>query len=222
MSAAVSPISNAGVSAAAPASVFGTGGDFSMFLKLLTTQMQNQDPLNPMDSTQYTQQLAQYSQVEQSIQQTGLLKDVLAALSGRDLVEAAGLIGKDVEFAGATAALGEGSVRWSWSSPTDAAEVRAEIVNAAGVVVARPSVASRSGGVLTWDGTALDGGQAPPGAYTLRIDARDGAGATLPCSIRTSGTVAEVLSGSSGPELRIGGQNVPLSRIAGVRAGSGA
>lgn len=55
-------------------------GDFDMFLKLLTTQMQHQDPLSPMDTAQYTQQLVQYSQVEQSIQQTALLKEILARL----------------------------------------------------------------------------------------------------------------------------------------------
>ncbi|WP_275426750.1 flagellar hook capping FlgD N-terminal domain-containing protein, partial [Enterobacter hormaechei] len=63
----------------------GLNGDFTMFLKLLTTQMQNQDPLSPMDTTQYTQQLVQYSQVEQSMAQTTTLKSILSALGTQNL-----------------------------------------------------------------------------------------------------------------------------------------
>ena len=78
----------------APAASGGTGttslakisGDYTMFLKLLTTQMQHQDPLSPMDTAQYTQQLVQFSQVEQAITQTGVLREIrdgLSALSGQ-------------------------------------------------------------------------------------------------------------------------------------------
>src|SRR3954468_8082297 len=73
------------------------GADFNMFIKLLTAQMQNQDPLDPMDTAQYTQQLVQYSQVEQSIQQSGTLKSILSSLGTQNLTQASSLIGHQVE-----------------------------------------------------------------------------------------------------------------------------
>src|SRR4051812_13087838 len=76
--------------------------DFDMFLKLLTTQMQNQDPLDPMDTAQYTQQLVQYSQVEQSIEQTGTLKSLLSAFGTQNLMQASAMIGAQVETTSAT------------------------------------------------------------------------------------------------------------------------
>ena len=91
-------VTGATTTAAAATNALGkTSADFNMFLKLLTTQMQNQDPLKPMDSTEYTAQLAQFSQVEQTIQQTGTLKDILSRLSGQDLAQASGLIGREAE-----------------------------------------------------------------------------------------------------------------------------
>src|SRR4051812_13135181 len=82
----------------AAAATKGIGADFNMFLKLLTTQMQNQDPLNPMDTSQYTQQLVQYSQVEQTVQQTGTLKDILTRLTSQDMAQASSYIGKEASF----------------------------------------------------------------------------------------------------------------------------
>jgi flagellar basal-body rod modification protein FlgD len=93
-----------------------TGADFNMFLKLLTTQMQNQDPLSPMDSTQYTQQLVQYSQVEQSVQQSGTLKDILARLSTQDLSQASGFIGRDAVFNSAVSGLGTAPASWNYAA----------------------------------------------------------------------------------------------------------
>src|SRR3954471_22938040 len=93
----------------------GTSADFNMFLKLLTTQMQNQDPLSPMDTAQYTQQLVQFSQVEQSIQQTGTLKDILSQLSSGNVATAAGFIGKEASFDSSIAGLSDsGPAKWSW------------------------------------------------------------------------------------------------------------
>ncbi|PNB52618.1 flagellar hook capping protein, partial [Pseudomonas sp. FW305-130] len=71
---ATSPTAATTATAAAPAT--GIKADFNMFLKLLTAQMQNQDPLSPMDTSQYTQQLVQYSQVEQSAQQNTTLNSI--------------------------------------------------------------------------------------------------------------------------------------------------
>ena len=114
-------------SAAAPGMFGSQGADFNMFLKLLTTQMQNQDPLDPMDTSQYTQQLVQYSQVEQSIQHTGLLRDLLSRMPSNDMTQASGLIGREAEFESGVAGLSDGPARWSWSLDRNAASITAEV-----------------------------------------------------------------------------------------------
>lgn len=208
----------------ARSSLFGTdaGGQFDMFLKLLTTQMQNQDPLNPMDTGEYTQQLAQYSQVEQSIQQTGLLKQLLARMTTGDMTQAAGLIGKTVEFDSGVAALSDAApARWSWSLPKAAASITAEVRDSAGRLVATPSVpgAAAAAGELSWDGRLPDGSRAPAGAYVLKLTARDASGTAVPVTVRSSGTVQEVVQREGELWLGLGGTvALPMSELIRVAA----
>lgn len=206
--------------AAASNGVFGTkDGQFDMFLKLLTTQMQNQDPLDPMDMGEYTQQLAQYSQIEQSIQQTGLLKDLLARMSSSDLAEASGLIGRAVEFDSSVAGLSAAPARWSWTLPRGATTMAAEIVDSSGKLVTSLAVdPGESSGHVSWDGMLADGSRAPDGAYVLKLTAKDASGATLPATIRSLGTVADVTSRDGELWLGIGGVSLPLSELARVVA----
>ncbi|MFC3215244.1 flagellar hook assembly protein FlgD [Novosphingobium panipatense] len=83
-----------GISATAGATS-GLLADYNLFLKLLTTQMTNQDPLDPMDTSEYTAQLVQYSQVEQSIQQTGKLDDIMSQLLSQQMAQASSYIGRE-------------------------------------------------------------------------------------------------------------------------------
>ena len=147
--------------AAAPGGMFGAaGGDFTMFLKLLTTQMQNQDPLSPMDTSQYTQQLVQYSQVEQSIQQTGLLRDMLGRMSANDMTEAAALIGREAEFDSVIAGLGDEPASWNWSLPRSVATLTGEVVDSSGRTVATVTLdPAATGGRYSWDGQLAAGGR---------------------------------------------------------------
>ena len=214
-------IQPAGAAAPNPAApnLFGeSGADFTMFLRLLTTQMQNQDPLDPMDTSQYTQQLVQYSQVEQSLQQTGVLKDILARLSTQDFAQAAGLIGRTIEFDAPTAVLGADGASWNWSLPRAAASANGEILNASGKVVSKVPLPVSSSGTFTWDGTLADGSRAAPGAYTFRMDARDASGGSLTAAVHGTGRVTEVLQEQTGLVLGLGGLRIPAAdvlRIAG-------
>lgn len=191
------------------------GGDFTMFLKLLTTQMQNQDPLSPMDTSQYTQQLVQYSQVEQSVQQTGLLKDLLARFETQDMAQAAGFIGRDAEFSGADAGLAASApANWIWSMPKQASQITARIVDARGVTVATPVVAlGASADDLRWDGMRADGSRAAPGTYTLKIEAKDASGATVPVTIGTRGRIDEVRLVDGQLQLGVNGAALPLTAL---------
>jgi flagellar basal-body rod modification protein FlgD len=92
--------------------------DYNLFLKLLTTQMQNQDPMNPMDSAQYTQQLVQYSQVEQSITQNKTLNSILSGLNMTSLTTSSSMIGQPVQLDSDKAGLSATApAQWEWSAP---------------------------------------------------------------------------------------------------------
>ena len=96
----------------------------SDFLKLMTAQMQNQDPLDPMDTSEYTNQLVQFSQVEQTIQQTGTLRDILSRLSTQDMAQASGFIGREAQFASPVSGLSaDAPATWGYSSARPAASL---------------------------------------------------------------------------------------------------
>ena len=99
--------------------------DMNTFLTLMTTQMKNQDPLDPMKSSEYTQQLATYSQVEQAIQQTSKLDQILNQMSSQSLTSAASYVGMSVTTQQSTATLGPGGARWSYDVPASATATKA-------------------------------------------------------------------------------------------------
>ena len=195
--------------------LFGSaGGDFDMFLKLLTTQMQNQDPLDPMDSSEYTQQLVQYSQVEQTIQQTGVLKDILTNLSGDELTRAGQLIGRTAEFDSSVSGLtSDTPAEWRWTFDKAPATLEAEILDSRGQVVARPPVEASASGALQWDGTLAGGGKAGEGAYVLRLVARDSSGGALKADLTSLGRVDEVVARDGETWVGIGGVALPLGKL---------
>jgi flagellar basal-body rod modification protein FlgD len=200
----------------------GTSADFNMFLKLLTTQMQNQDPLDPMDTAQYTQQLVQFSQVEQSLQQTATLKDILAQLSGGSMADAAAFIGKEAHFDSAISGLGaSGPASWSWQAPSDISSLTATVTDSSGKVVSTGSLSpNAASGRFNWDGTMSSGGRAPDGSYTLSLTGVNAAGATIPIGIQSVGTVKNVMSGAGGVTLGVNGAQLPMSALVGVSAAS--
>ena len=217
----ISPTAAADAAGTAAKSSLLGGADFNMFLKLLTTQMQNQDPLDPMDTSQYTQQLVQYSQVEQSVQQTGVLKDILARLSVQDMSQTSGLIGREVEVASPVAGLGtEGSARWAWTAGRTVGTVTAEIVDASGRTVATPTLGGGTSGTLSWDGMLASGGRAPAGRYTLRLTGADASGTSVPMEVRSVGRVDTVTRVDNTLAVGIAGVTYPADKVVRVSAAS--
>ena len=198
-----------------PTGLFGkAGGDFDMFLKLLTTQMQNQDPLDPMDTAQYTQQLVQYSQVEQSIQQTGVLRSMLDKLSADDLTSAGQLIGRTAEFDSSVSGLSaDRPAEWRWTASGKPASIEAEILDSAGKVVARPTVSSADNGTFSWNGTLATGGRAPDGAYVLKLTAKTPDGTAVPTTLTSLGKVQEVVSREGELWAGLGGAALPMAKL---------
>lgn len=201
---------------AKPAATPAIAADFSMFLKLLTTQMQNQDPLNPMDSTQYTQQLAQYSQLEQTVKQSGTLTAILDRLGQQDMGQAAGLIGREARFDSDLAGLDAGPARWRYQIDGAAADADIRIADAAGNTVYSTRIDPARAGEFAWDGRLSDGGQAAAGAYRLRITARAADGSSVGSAVQSVGSVSDIGLADGALTLGVNGQRFPLAALVAV------
>lgn len=155
--------------------------NYDTFLVLLTAQLQNQDPLAPMDSTQFTQQLVQFSQVEQQIrtneQLTGLVAQYQAASAGAAL----SYLGKDAIIQSNETYLAGGEARWAYSLPESATSLRVSVKDMSGRVIYETTSAPRGAGehLFTWDGTKSDGTTASDGVYRIVVEPVNAAGESI-------------------------------------------
>lgn len=207
-------------SAASTSQLAGLSTDYTMFLKLLTTQMQNQDPLDPMDTSEYTQQLVQYSQVEQSIQQNASLQEVIAQLSAQQMSQASSFIGKEARFDSAIAGLGNDPATWTWHVDGTPASITATISDSSGKVMNTVTLDPASQGRYAWDGTLSDGSKAPEGAYTLAVTATTAGGDKLDATINSVAKVTDVVASGNDIMLGVNGIRMPLYGLVAVSAGS--
>jgi flagellar basal-body rod modification protein FlgD len=176
------------------------------FLKLLIAQMQNQDPLNPMDNSQVTSQMAQLSTV------TGInkLNDLVSALSGSfsatQSLQAAGMIGHGVLVPGNALTLTAGNAIAAVNLPQAVGQLSITIKDASGATVHSANLGAQAGGITTfqWDGTKDNGSAAPDGHYTYAIQAV-AAGQSVSATALSYGKVSSVTLGAQGAQLNIDG-----------------
>lgn len=190
--------------------------DFNMFLKLLTAQMQNQDPLDPMDTSEYAQQLVQYSQVEQSIQQTGTLQSILSQLSGQNMAQASAYIGKEARFDSPIAGLGSEPASWTYYVDGAPTTIKATIKDASGKVVHEETIDAANQGRYSWDGMRADGTKAPEGAYALSLQVEGSDGGELKTTINSVGIVKDVVTDGMSIMLGVNGIRMPVNGLVGV------
>jgi len=167
--------------------------NFSTFLSLLTTQLKNQDPLSPLDSNQFTQQLVQMTGVEQQIASNDLLKQ-LVSNTGSGIQTAVSLIGKDVSAVSDDAQLSNGKADWVYKLKLDAADTKIEVLNAKGAVVHVEAASDNKAGdhAYTWNGKDMNGNKLPDGPYTLRVTAKDSTGTAVASTTYVQGRVTGV------------------------------
>jgi flagellar basal-body rod modification protein FlgD len=189
------------------------------FLNLLTVQLKNQDPLSPLDSNQFTQQIVQMTGVEQQLIANDLLS-MLVGMSDGGLAGAVGLIGKQVSALSDKATLQDGKATWSYELPRAAASVKVEVVNSLGQTVWSEDKTGVAGGTreVAWDGKNADGQQLSDGGqYTLRITAKGTADETIPTSTYVSGVASAIETIDGATMVTVGKSKVPLSSIVGVK-----
>jgi len=176
--------------------------NYDTFLILLTAQLQNQDPLAPMDSTQFTQQLVQYSQVEQSIRQNEQLETLIAQNQAAASGTALSYLGKDAIIESDTTTLAGGSANWAYNLEDTADEVTISVRDSAGREVFKANgVKSEGEHLFSWDGTKSDGTTAPDGVYRIVVTAKDAAGESVNSAITVREPIMGVDFSGSDPQV---------------------
>lgn len=200
----------------------GTGviTGFEDFLRLLTAQLQHQDPLGPIDADRFTQQLAEFAAVEQATRANDRLERLIDTVAAGQLLVAAGYVGRQVELAGDELYLGQdGVAEVSYRLLRDAASAELVIRDGAGKVVRRLAIPTEAGvHRVQWDGRNAAGSAVPSGTYRVEVAAKDGAGDPVPADLRTAGTVEAVALEGNTLLLTVGGLRVPATSVTAVRA----
>lgn len=189
------------------------------FLRLLTTQLQYQDPLNPMDNTQFVTQLAQFSQLEQSTDLNRRMDSSLDYLASLNTYGAAGLLGREVQVSGGGVALGsERPVSMRFRLDENAARVGVRMVDSAGATVRLIDAGARGAGMqtLSWDGRDGDGRLLPNGAYTYQVGALNVEGEPVGAATFTVGRVTGVSAEGGVVSLTVNGERVPASDVVAI------
>jgi flagellar basal-body rod modification protein FlgD len=214
------PSSTAGTAAASSAAKdrIGLADDFDSFLQLLTTQLKNQDPLAPLDANQFTQQLVQFSAVEQAIKTNDALGQLLATMRGDQIARSVDYLGAEVEAEGQTIRLGEGGpARVRYRLDQSAAQVRIEIYDGAGRLVATRQGETGAGShSLDWNGQSQSGAPLPAGLYRVEVVASDAAGQAVPVTTTIRGVVDGVEIDGDRLMLSIDGVLMPLDSITSI------
>ena len=170
------PASSSSNSSAAAASALASqqiAGNFQSFLTLLTTQLQNQNPLDPLDTNQFTQQLVEFAGVQQQLNTNNSLATLVSLQQSAQATQALGFVGKTAVVNGNTAALSNSSATWQLSTPSNS-NVDITIASSTGqtVFTGTYSVAAGDNQPFTWNGQGNDGTQWPDGSYTLTATER--------------------------------------------------
>jgi flagellar basal-body rod modification protein FlgD len=189
-------------------------GNFQTFLTLLTTQLQNQNPLDPLDTNQFTQQLVEFASVEQQLKTNDSLSTLVSLQQTAQATQALQFVGKTAVVNGSTAALVDSQATWQLNVPS-ASNVQVSIANSAGqnVFTGTYSVGAGNNQPFVWNGQGNDGTQWPDGQYTLTATATDSSGNSVGITTQLQGTVSSVDLTQSPPLLTINGQTYTVNQI---------
>ncbi|PID72029.1 MAG: flagellar hook capping protein [Desulfobulbus propionicus] len=169
--ATVAEIAQQKTAAAAQAAADLSGNTLGQqdFLTLLVAQMQNQDPLNPADPTEFTSQLAQYSELEQLFNLNDAMKEVALAQNNSQRITALSLMGKEILVEGNSFESNGAPMELGYRINGTVVDASLEIRDSTGKTVAELDVDSYASGnhSLTWDGKGSDGSDLEPGTYTI-------------------------------------------------------
>ena len=211
-SAPASSSNSSSSSSSSSSTVGGIADNFQTFLTLLTTQLQNQNPLDPLDTNQFTQQLVQFAQVEQQLKSNDQLASLVSIEKSAQSTQALVYVGQNVAVDGSTAHF-DGNATWNFNSPSDT-NATITITDKTGQTAYSGNFQINSGNAsFVWDGKGTDGTQWPVGDYTMTVTAKDNSGNNVSISTEVQGVVDSVDLTASPPLLSIGGKNYTTDQI---------
>ena len=210
--------------ASAAASATGTnalqalGSNFNQFLTLLTTQLKNQDPTSPTDTNQFTQELVQFTGVQQSVATNTNLTQLIQLQQGSQVLQSAQVVGHKATVSAGQIALQNGGGEIDFTT-TAAEPMQIAIVNSAGATLRDVTLTSQPGSnAWHWDGRDNAGNQLADGAYGVALETgTSNTDATaLPFSV--VGTATDLTNSASGLKLQLGALSVGLSSVQSIAA----
>jgi flagellar basal-body rod modification protein FlgD len=208
--------------AASAASQTGTAastaldGNFTNFLNMLMTQLQNQDPTSPMDTNTFTTELVQFSSVEQQIQTNTSLTSLIQLTQGSEVIQGSSMIGKQVTVQSTQIPLQNGKGTVNITSPA-AEPVSISITNSSGTDVYDASLTAAAGSnTWSWNGKDNSGQTVPDGLYKLVATGTNVGGGTSKLAFTVTGTATGVVSANNTVNLQLGTLSVPFSAVTSV------
>lgn len=214
-----SALSSVGQAAADSQSI---ADNFETFLTLLTTQLRHQNPLDPLDTNEFTSQLVQFTEVEQAVKANKNLETLMQLAAGSVFTSTLGYLGTEVTAAGSTATLSGGAAQWNYNAAAASQQATFSIYDSSGRLVYEETRSISEGeGTYTWNGIQSDGTTAPDGAYDLVIKAVDSQGYQISVSTAVTGIVDGVDLSGSEPILTVGGREIKLYEITAIKTPSG-
>lgn len=192
--------------------------NFDTFLQLLTTQLKNQNPLDPLDTNAFTQQLVQFSGVEQQLKTNEFLEAMVLSTQTANSAQAVSYVGKVVTASGSKTEMVNSAAVWHFAVD-EAADITATVRDANGnVVFSKSGSVNKGESVFSWDGKGTDGRQRPDGSYSVTIQARNKEGKLISAATEMTGEVTGIDFTGSEPVLIVGTARVNLSAVLSVRA----
>ena len=206
----------AGSSSSSSSSIDGStlAGNFQTFLTLLTTQLQNQNPEDPLDTNQFTQELVQFAGVEQQLKTNDQLTSLVSLQQTAQATQALNFVGKTAVVPGNTASLSNSQADWSLNIPSNG-NMTVTIANAQGqnVFTGNYTVTAGNNQPFVWNGKGTDGTQWQDGQYTLTATATDSSGNSQAITTSIAGAVSSVDLTQTPPLLTIDNQTFTVNQI---------
>ena len=190
-------------------------GDYSNFLTLLTTQLKNQDPMSPMDSSQFTQQLVQFSAVEQQINGNKKLDQLIGLQSTANAYGAVGFVGTTIAADSADVPLQGGKAKFDYTIEKASGAATLKIMDASGNIVMLKQVDATVGThPVEWDGSDYFGNKLKDGKYTVSVSTTDqNTGKAVDATITSYGKVDQAVLADGEVFLKMGDVSVPLADV---------
>lgn len=192
----------------------GLAEDFAQFLTLLTVQLQNQDPLNPMDSTEFTNQLVAFTGVEQQINSNQKLDSLVSLQLGSSYSSSLNYVGKNISYVSSDFNYDGNPSKITYALDAPAVQSKIRIYDEGGSLVFETDGSKNTGQqTFTWDGKKTDGSKALPGTYEIKVDALDATGKAIESTSVVTGNVRGVETQNGSIFLLVGDRAVSVSNV---------